>query len=129
MPETGENVAEEFQVTRADQDAFALRSQRRAGTAIASGYFAEEIVAVEAPGGKSGPIVVDKDEHPRPETTLERLAKLKTPVRNLGGGAGVDGDTSAGKNRRQARACHALRRGRAGRFAGAREGRLKEIVR
>jgi 3-oxoadipyl-CoA thiolase len=84
MPETGENVAEEFQVTRADQDAFALRSQRRAGKAIASGYFAEEIVAVEAPGGKSGPIAVDKDEHPRPETTLEGLAKLKTPFRNPG---------------------------------------------
>jgi 3-oxoadipyl-CoA thiolase len=84
MPETGENVAEEFQVTRTDQDAFALRSQQRAGRAIASGYFAEEIVAVEAPGGKSGPIVVDKDEHPRPETTLEGLAKLRTPFRNPG---------------------------------------------
>src|SRR5690242_4859724 len=79
MPETGENVAEEFQVTRADQDAFAWRSQQRAGKAIASGYFAEEIVPVEAPGGKAGPIVVDKDEHPRPETTLEGLGKLKTP--------------------------------------------------
>src|SRR6187399_2265774 len=54
MPETGENVAEEFQVTRADQDAFALRSQQRAGKAIASGYFAKEIVAVEVPGGKAG---------------------------------------------------------------------------
>jgi 3-oxoadipyl-CoA thiolase len=84
MPETGENVAEEFQVTRADQDAFALRSQQRAGKAIAAGYFAEEIVPVEAPGGKSGPIVVEKDEHPRPETTLEQLAKLKTPFRNPG---------------------------------------------
>ena len=78
MPETGENVAEEFQVTRADQDAFALRSQQRAGKAIASGYFAEEIVPVEMPGGKAGPIMVDKDEHPRPDTTLEGLAKLKT---------------------------------------------------
>src|SRR5499427_712123 len=75
---------EEFQVTRADQDAFALRSQQRAGKAIASGYFAEEIVPVEAPGGRSGPIVVDKDEHPRPDTTLEGLAKLKTPFRNPG---------------------------------------------
>ena len=84
MPETGENVAEEFQVTRTDQDAFAVRSQQRAGRAIASGYFAEEIVPVEAPGGKGGPIVVDKDEHPRPETTLEGLAKLKTPFRNPG---------------------------------------------
>jgi 3-oxoadipyl-CoA thiolase len=84
MPETGENVAEEFQVARKDQDTFALRSQQRAGKAIAAGYFAEEIVPVEAPGGKNGPIVVDKDEHPRPETSLEALAKLKTPFRNPG---------------------------------------------
>jgi len=84
MPETGENVAEDFQITRKDQDAFALRSQQRAGKAIASGYFAEEIVAVEAPGGKAGPIVVDEDEHPRPETTAEQLAKLKTFVRTPG---------------------------------------------
>ena len=84
MPETGENVAEEFQITRADQDAFAVRSQQRAGKAIASGYFAKEIVAVEVPGGKAGPIKVDKDEHPRPDTTLEQLAKLKTPFRNPG---------------------------------------------
>jgi 3-oxoadipyl-CoA thiolase len=84
MPETGENVAEEFQVTRADQDAFALRSQQRAGRAMASGFFAEEIVAVDAPGGKAGPVKVDKDEHPRPDTTPEQLAKLKTPFRNPG---------------------------------------------
>jgi 3-oxoadipyl-CoA thiolase len=84
MPETGENVAEEFQVARKDQDAFALRSQQRAGKAIASGYFAEEIVAIELPGGKAGPIVVDKDEHPRPDTTAEQLAKLKTFVRTPG---------------------------------------------
>jgi 3-oxoadipyl-CoA thiolase len=84
MPETGENVAEEFQVTRADQDKFALRSQQRAGRAIAEGYFATEIVPVEAPGGKSGPVLVDRDEHPRPDTTLEQLAKLKTPFRNPG---------------------------------------------
>src|SRR6202045_783323 len=77
MPETGENVAEEFQVSRADQDAFAIRSQQRAGHAIASGYFAEEITPVTIPGGKAGPISVDKDEHPRPETTLEGLTKLK----------------------------------------------------
>jgi len=84
MPETGENVAEEFQVARRDQDAFAFRSQQRAGQAMASGFFAEEIVPVEAPGGKAGPIMVDKDEHPRPETTLEQLAKLKTFVRSPG---------------------------------------------
>jgi 3-oxoadipyl-CoA thiolase len=83
MPETGENVAEEFQVARKDQDAFALRSQQRAGKAIAAGYFAEEIVAVELPG-KAGPTVVDKDEHPRPDTTAEQLAKLKTFVRTPG---------------------------------------------
>jgi 3-oxoadipyl-CoA thiolase len=84
MAETGENVAEEFQVTRADQDAFALRSQRRAGKAAAAGYFSEEIVTVEAPGGKAGPIAVNKDEHPRPDTTLENLQKLKPIVRNSG---------------------------------------------
>jgi 3-oxoadipyl-CoA thiolase len=82
MPETGENVAEEFQVKRADQDAFAWRSQQRAGKAIAAGYFAEEITPVEIAG--KTPIVIDKDEHPRPETTLEGLAKLKTPFREPG---------------------------------------------
>ncbi len=84
MPETGENVAEDYQVSRADQDGFALRSQQRTGKAIASGYFAEEIVAVEAPGGKAGPITIDKDEHPRPDTTADALAKLKPFVRNPG---------------------------------------------
>ncbi|MGL4287207.1 MAG: 3-oxoadipyl-CoA thiolase [Phreatobacter sp.] len=84
MPETGENVADEFQVSRDAQDAFALRSQHRAGKAIASGYFAEEIVPVEIAGGKAGPVIVDKDEHPRPETTAEGLAKLKAFVRQPG---------------------------------------------
>jgi 3-oxoadipyl-CoA thiolase len=84
MGETGENVAEEYQVSRQDQDAFALRSQQRAGKAMAAGYFAEEIVAVEVPGGKAGPIRVDTDEHPRPDTTAEQLAKLRTAFRNPG---------------------------------------------
>ncbi len=84
MPETGENVAQDFQISRADQDAFAIASQQRAGRAIASGYFAEEIVAVQVPGGKAGPITVDKDEHPRPETTLEGLSKLRPIVRKDG---------------------------------------------
>jgi 3-oxoadipyl-CoA thiolase len=84
MAETGENVAEEFQVARKDQDAFALRSQQRAAKAQAAGYFAQEIVPLQAPGGKAGPIVVDKDEHPRPDTTLENLQKLKPIVRNPG---------------------------------------------
>jgi 3-oxoadipyl-CoA thiolase len=84
MPETAENVATEFKVSRADQDAFALRSQQRAGKAIAAGYFAEEITPVEVPGGKAGPIKIDKDEHPRPDTTLEALAKLKPFARSPG---------------------------------------------
>jgi 3-oxoadipyl-CoA thiolase len=84
MGETGENVAEDYQVARQDQDALALRSQQRAGKAAAQGYFAEEIVAVEVPGGKAGPIMVDKDEHPRPETTLEQLAKLRAAFRTPG---------------------------------------------
>ena len=83
MPETGENVAEEFQVTRADQDAFALRSQQRTAKAMAEGYFAGEIVPVEIVGRKAT-VTVDTDEHPRPETSLEQLAKLKTPFRNPG---------------------------------------------
>src|SRR4051812_13913553 len=84
MPETGENVAEEFQVTRADQDAFALRSQQRAGMAVAKGYFDTEIVPVQVPGRKGDVTTVDRDEHPRPDTTLEQLAKLKTPFRAPG---------------------------------------------
>jgi 3-oxoadipyl-CoA thiolase len=84
MAETGENVAEEFQITRSDQDAFALRSQQRAAAAIATGYFAKEIVPVEVPAGKAGPIVVNEDEHPRPDTTIENLQKLKPIARNPG---------------------------------------------
>jgi acetyl-CoA acyltransferase len=85
MPETAENVAQDFQVNRADQDAFAWRSQQRAGRAIASGRFAEEIVPVSIARRKGDPILVDTDEHPRPETTLEALAKLPTPFRKEGG--------------------------------------------
>jgi 3-oxoadipyl-CoA thiolase len=84
MPETGENVAQEFQVTRADQDAFALRSQQRAGMAIAKGYFDTEIVPVQVLGRKGDVTTVDRDEHPRPDTTLEQLAKLRTPFRTPG---------------------------------------------
>jgi 3-oxoadipyl-CoA thiolase len=84
MPETAENVAEEFQVARADQDAFALRSQRRAAAARAAGFFAREIAPVEVPG-RSGATLVAEDEHPRPDTTAEALAKLKAPFRRQGG--------------------------------------------
>jgi 3-oxoadipyl-CoA thiolase len=82
MPETAENVAEDFQITRADQDAFALRSQQRAAKAQADGFFAEEIVPVEIVTRKET-LKVDKDEHPR-STTIEQLAKLKPFVRNPG---------------------------------------------
>jgi len=84
MPETAENVAEDYQVARKDQDAFALRSQQRAVKAQAAGYFAEEIEPVIVPGGKAGPVTIDKDEHIRPETTMEGLAKLKNFVRDPG---------------------------------------------
>jgi 3-oxoadipyl-CoA thiolase len=84
MPETAENVAEHFQITRADQDAFAHRSQQRAGAAIAGGFFAEEIVPVEAKDARGRPMTVGADEHPRPDTKIEDLAGLKTPFRNPG---------------------------------------------
>ncbi len=77
MPETGENVAREFQVSRADQDAMALRSQQRAARAQANGRLAKEIVAVTIAQKKGDPKVVDKDEHPRGDTTMDGLAKLR----------------------------------------------------
>ncbi|HET7408574.1 MAG TPA: 3-oxoadipyl-CoA thiolase [Paracoccaceae bacterium] len=83
MPETAENVAEDFQVSRPDQDAFAYRSQARAAAAQADGRLAKEIVAVEIPQRKGEPIVVDRDEHPR-ETSPEKLAGLPTPFRKDG---------------------------------------------
>jgi len=88
MPETAENVAAEFKVSRADQDAFALRNQQRAAAAIAAGRFADEIVAVTVPAKKGDPVIFRQDEHPR-ATTLEALAKLKGVVR-------PDGSVTAG---------------------------------
>ncbi len=84
MPETGENVAEDYKVSRADQDAFALRSQQRAVAAQRNGRLAREIVPVTIPKRKGDPVVVDADEHPRADTTLEALAKLPTPFRQGG---------------------------------------------
>jgi acetyl-CoA acetyltransferase family protein len=84
MPETAENLAEELQISRADQDAFAHRSQQRAAAAEKAGVFAAEIVAVPVPRGRGAPILVERDEHPRPETTLDALAKLKAPFREGG---------------------------------------------
>jgi acetyl-CoA acyltransferase len=92
MPETGENVAEDFKVSRADQDAFAQRSQAKAGKAMASGRFALEITPVSIPQRKDQVVVVDQDEHPRPSTTLEQLAKLPAPFRK--GGSVTAGNAS-----------------------------------
>ena len=88
MPETAQNVADEFQVTREDQDRFAVESQRRAAAAIASGRFAAEIVAVHIPQRKGDHLTIDRDEHPR-ATSVEALAKLKGIVR-------PDGSVTAG---------------------------------
>ena len=84
MPDTAENVAEEFNISREDQDAFAARSQAKAGAAIDSGRLAKEITSVIIPQRKGDPIVVSVDEHPRPGTTAEKLAKLPTPFRDGG---------------------------------------------
>lgn len=84
MPETGENVAEDFSISRADQDAFAVRSQEKAVAAQENGRLAKEIVPVTIPQRRGDPVTVDKDEHPRPGTTLEKLAKLPTPFRGDG---------------------------------------------
>ena len=89
MPETAENVAEDFNINRADQDTFALRSQQKAGAAMASGRLAQEIVPVSIPQRRGDPIIVSQDEHPRPSTTLEALQKLKSFVK-------ADGTVTAG---------------------------------
>ncbi len=91
MPETGENVAEEFGISREDQDAFAMRSQEKAAAAQASGRLAQEITPVTIPQRKGDPLVVDTDEHPR-QTSLEKLAKLPTPFRE--GGSVTAGNAS-----------------------------------
>jgi len=84
MPETAENVAEEFEIPREDQDRFAAWSQAKAEAASANGNLAEEITAVTVPRRKQDPLVVDTDEHPRPGTTVEKLAKLRPFVRKNG---------------------------------------------
>ena len=84
MPETAENLAAEFNISREDQDAFAWRSQQKAGQAMESGRLGEEIVPVSIPQLKGEPLIVDQDEHPRPETKLEKLGTLTTPFRENG---------------------------------------------
>ncbi|MCF7728427.1 3-oxoadipyl-CoA thiolase [Sulfitobacter sp. M22] len=91
MPETAENVAEDFNISREDQDLFALRSQQKAGAAMENGRLAKEIVPVTIPQRKGDPIVVRADEHPRPSTTIEALSKLKTFVK-------ADGTVTAGNS-------------------------------
>jgi acetyl-CoA acetyltransferase family protein len=94
MPETAENLAADFAISREDQDAFALRSQQRALRAQADGTLAGEIVPVTLPARKGPPVIVDKDEHPR-QTTLEALAKLPAPFRK---GGSVTAGNSSGVN-------------------------------
>ncbi|WP_151793187.1 3-oxoadipyl-CoA thiolase [Acinetobacter nosocomialis] len=89
MPQTAENVAEQFNVNRADQDQFALVSQQRTASAQAKGFFSKEILAVEIPQRKGEAVVIDTDEHPRASTTLEGLSKLKPVVK-------ADGTVTAG---------------------------------
>ncbi|MFW1691508.1 3-oxoadipyl-CoA thiolase, partial [Acinetobacter ursingii] len=89
MPQTAENVAEQFNINREDQDQFAYTSQQRTAAAQAKGYFAKEIVPVTIPQRKGDPIIIDTDEHPRASTTLEALAKLKGVVK-------ADGTVTAG---------------------------------
>jgi acetyl-CoA acyltransferase len=84
MPETGENVAEQFKISRADQDLFALRSQHKAAAAQENGRLALEIIAVRIARGKQEPLLVERDEHPRGDTALEKLSKLPTPFRANG---------------------------------------------
>ena len=83
MPETGENVAAQFNISREDQDKLALRSQQRTAAAYARGFFEHELIPVQIPQKKGAPVVVNRDEHPR-DTTFEQLAKLPTPFRSGG---------------------------------------------
>ena len=95
MPETAENVAEMFQIRREDQDSFAFRSQQRARVAQKNGAFAKEITPVHIPQRKGDPLIVDQDEHPRPDTTVDGLSKLSTPFRE---GGTVTAGNAAGVN-------------------------------
>jgi 3-oxoadipyl-CoA thiolase len=100
MGETGENVADKLGVSREDQDAFALTSQRNAAAAVAEGRYRDQLVAIPVPQRKGDPIVVDTDEHPRPDTTAEALARLKPAFRQggtvtAGNASGINDGASA----------------------------------
>ncbi len=92
MPETAENLAEQFNISREDQDSFAYRSQQKTSKAMESGRFAKEIVAVLIPRRKQDPLLINQDEHPRGDTTLEKLSNLPTPFRS--GGSVTAGNAS-----------------------------------
>lgn len=92
MPETAENLAEQFNISREDQDSFAYRSQQKTSKAMESGRFAKEIVAVPIPRRKQDPLLINQDEHPRGDTTLEKLSKLPAPFRS--GGSVTAGNAS-----------------------------------
>ncbi|MBU2411806.1 MAG: acetyl-CoA C-acyltransferase, partial [Gammaproteobacteria bacterium] len=94
MPETAENVAEEFNISRADQDLFALRSQQKTAVAQENGRLSKEIIPVVIPQRKGDPIVVSQDEHPRADTNLEALSNLATPFRRDGKGSVTAGNAS-----------------------------------
>ena len=130
MPETAENVAEEYSIGREDQDAFAWRSQSRAAAAQEGGRLAREITPVTVPGPRGSTSVVDRDEHPRPQTTPERLSELRTPFRKngtvtAGNASGVNDGAAAladrvGRRRSAARtAAHGSDRGRSDGGRGA----------
>ncbi|NOZ42526.1 MAG: 3-oxoadipyl-CoA thiolase [Alphaproteobacteria bacterium] len=95
MPETAENIAEDFNISRADQDLFALRSQQKTAAAQQAGRFDDEIIPVTIPQRKGDPVVVMTDEHPRPGTTLEALSRLRTPFRD---GGSVTAGSASGVN-------------------------------
>jgi acetyl-CoA acetyltransferase family protein len=99
MPGTAENVAQDFAISREDQDAFALRSQQRHAAATARGFFDGELVPVAVPQRRSDPIMVDRDEHPRPDTTIEKLERLRPIFENgtvtAGNASGINDGAAA----------------------------------
>src|SRR5204862_112885 len=94
MPETADNLARDYQITREQADVFAAGSQSKYAAAKADGFYAEEIIAVEVPGGRAGPVTVAEDEHPRPQTDMAALAKLrplfKDGVTTAGNASGIN---------------------------------------
>ena len=118
MPQTAENLVAQFGISREDQDRFALASQQKAAAANAKGFFQREIVPVSIPQRKGEPIIVSQDEHPRPDTTLAGLAKLKPVV--FAEGTVTAGNASGNQRRRVRRSARFRQRGGAIRFNATR---------